>query len=74
MHNRKETHQDSPIILPIDDPFDTEHIRLGGSSPSLQVEAEIAVRQWIAEHGELAGGGAEECASQEKPGLNLSGT
>jgi hypothetical protein len=72
MCQEDDAFQKTPIILPIDDPFDTEHIRLAGSSPSLRVEAEIAVRQWNAENSAKRHGEAAGCAIREKRELNHS--
>ena len=66
MREKNDAFQEAPTILPIDDPFDTEHIRLAGSSPSLRVEAEIAVKQWNAENNAKITGAAAECAKREK--------
>ena len=39
--------QKNNFILPNDDPLGIRKVVLGGASPSLQVEAEIAVRQYF---------------------------
>jgi hypothetical protein len=72
MCQENDAYQRTPIILPIDDPFDTEYIRLAGSSPSLRVEAEIAVRQWNAENSAKPNEEAARCAIREKGELNRS--
>jgi len=55
------------FIVHNDDPLGLRKIVLGGAPPSLEVEAEIALRQWAIEdggkgHGQLGRGDADEKA------------
>ena len=47
---KKVDHQAS-FILPNADPLGIRKVSLPGSPPSLQIEAEIAVRQWASQNG-----------------------
>lgn len=51
MHDGKTTNRERTLLLSSTDPLGIKEVTLGGGSPSLQVEARIAVRQWATQNG-----------------------